>query len=170
MASGTSAVEHVTRIGASPEVVFGYFTDPERLVRWMGAAATLDPRPGGVFRLVFALTPEAAAATSAAVGGLASADLGTNVVLGEFVEVDPYTRIVFTWGYERELFSMPPQASAVEVCLTAEGEETIVRLAHRRLPAPSAEFHRAGWAHYMPRLAVAAAGGDPGRDPMNAGA
>ena len=157
-----TSVEHEVRVAADPEVVFGYFTDPARMIQWMGTAATLDPRPGGVFRLVFHPTPE----VNALFGAEADAD---NVVIGEFVEVEPCERIAFTWGYEREHFAMPPQASAVEVTLTPEGDETVVRLVHRRLPEETAAFHSAGWDVYLPRLAVAAAGGDPGRDPFQAG-
>jgi uncharacterized protein YndB with AHSA1/START domain len=36
------------RIGASPETVFAFFTDPEKLTRWLYDGATVDPRPGGV--------------------------------------------------------------------------------------------------------------------------
>ena len=172
MPRGTDVIEHEVRITASPEIVFAHFTDPARLVQWMGVDATLDPRPGGVFRMVFQPTPEVAqfiAASSGAGGeqGTGDLDLSTNAVLGAFVEVDPYERIVFTWGYEQELFSMPPQSSLVEVSLTAEGEETVVRLAHSRLPEAAAEFHRAGWDAYLPRLAIVASGGDPGPDPLN---
>ena len=157
-----TSVQHEVRIAADPEVVFGYFTDPARMIQWMGAAATLDPRPGGVFRLAFRPT----SMVTEMLGIEAGAE---NVVLGEFVEVAPCERLVFTWGYERELFAMPPQASAVEVTLTAEGHDTVVRLVHRRLPEEAAAFHGGGWDHYLPRLAVAAAGGDPGPDPFAAG-
>lgn len=167
MARGTDAVAHEVRIGASPEIVFNHFTDPVRLVRWMGVDATLDPRPGGVFRMVFRPTADVAAYVASASGAPAGLDLSTNAVLGEFVEVDPYTRIVFTWGYENELFSMPPQASVVEVSLTPEGQETVLRLVHSRLPAAAVEFHRAGWDAFLPRLAITASGGDPGPDPLN---
>ena len=173
MPPATSVIEHEIRIGARPETVFNYFTDPVRLVQWMGVDATLDPRPGGVFRVVFQPTPEVARFMAAASGtegrpAAAGLDRSVNAVLGQFVEVDPYKRIVFTWGYEKQLFAMPPQSSAVEVSLTPDGEETVLRLAHRRLPAAATEFHRAGWHHYLPRLAVAAAGGDPGPDALQA--
>ena len=170
--AGTSAVEHEVRVAARPETVFAYFTDPGRLVRWMGSEATLDPRPGGVFRMVFRPTPEVVQYL-ASTGGLDQAQpprFAENAVLGEFVEVDPHSRIVFTWGYERELFAMPPQSSSVEVSLTADGDDTVVRLVHRRLPDDSTAFHRAGWDHYLPRLAIAAAGEDPGPDPLEAAA
>jgi uncharacterized protein YndB with AHSA1/START domain len=89
----TSVVEHEVRIAARPETVFAYFTDPVKMVRWMGTEATLDPRPGGVCRINV---------------------VGVAPVLGKFVEVDPHRRIVFTWGWEEQLFGMPPQSSAVE--------------------------------------------------------
>jgi uncharacterized protein YndB with AHSA1/START domain len=86
-------------------------------------------------------------------------------MLGEFVEVDRPRRIVFTWGWETAQFETPPQSTLVEVSLTPDGEETVVRLAHRRLKPELVALHRAGWQHYLPRLALAAAGADPGRDP-----
>jgi uncharacterized protein YndB with AHSA1/START domain len=161
----TDEIEHAVTIAASPEIVFSYFTDPAKLVQWMGAEATVDPRPGGVFRLVFEPTPEVAAFIAEAAGS--RDEIVTNAVLGEFVEVDPYERIVFTWGYERELFATPPRSTTVEVSLTPVGKSTQLRLVHRRLPGASVGFHRTGWDHYLPRLAAAASGADPGPDPFS---
>lgn len=155
----TSVIEHEVRIDAPPETVFAYFTDPARMVQWMGADATLDPRPGGIFRLAFDAPEEFFEYVEG------KSFTGPNVVLGEFVEVEPYRRIVFTWGYERRLFTMPPQATTVEVSLVPDGESTVLRLVHRRLPPVASDFHRGGWEHYLPRLEIAAAGGDPGPDP-----
>jgi len=137
-------VEHEVRVAASPDSVFDYFTDPAKMVTWMGTEATLDPRPGGVCRI----NPSGQAA-----------------MLGEFVEVDRPRRIVFTWGWETALFKTPPQSTLVEVSLMPEGDDTVVRLAHRRLKPEAVALHRAGWHHYLPRLALAASGADPGRDP-----
>ena len=137
-------VEHEVRVAASPDSVFDYFTDPAKMVRWMGTEATLDPRPGGVCRI----NPSGQAA-----------------MLGEYVEVDRPRRIVFTWGWETALFKTPPQSTVVEVSLTPDDEGTLVRLTHRRLKPEAVALHRAGWHHYLPRLALAASGADPGRDP-----
>jgi uncharacterized protein YndB with AHSA1/START domain len=145
--SATSVVEHEVRIAASPKTVFSYFTDPVKMLRWMGTEATLDARPGGVCRIKV---------TRAA------------SMLGEYVEVDPHRRIVFTWGWEEELFAMPPQSTSVEVSFIPDGDGTIVRLAHRRLPANAFGFHQAGWEHYFDRLVIAAEGADPGLDPWRA--
>jgi hypothetical protein len=114
------------------------------MVRWMGTEAMLDPRPGGVCRV----NPS-----------------GHALMSGAFVEVDPPHRIVFTWGWETELFATPPQSTIVEVSLIPDGAGTVVRLAHRRLQPGAVAFHRLGWEHYLPRLAAVAAGSDPGLDP-----
>jgi len=136
-------VEHEVRVAASADTVFEYFIDPEKMVKWMGVEATLDPRPGGVCRI----NPSGQAA-----------------MLGEFVELDRPRRVVFTWGWETALFKTPPQSTLVEVSLTPDGEDTVVRLAHRRLNPEAVALHRAGWRHYLSRLARAASGADPGRD------
>ena len=170
----TSAIEHELRIAARPETVFGYFTDPEKLVKWMGAEATLDPRPGGVCRIGFQPIQQQLDAARTAVTGTPDEGLeGLGLVgtmMGEFVEVEPYSRIAFTWGWEQAPFTVPPQSTEVEVSFTPDGDGTIMRFAHRRLPVAAVEFHRAGWDHFLPRLAIAAAGGDPGPDPWQAGA
>ena len=89
-------------------------------------------------------------------------------MIGRFVEVDPPSRVTFTWGWELEPLAVPPQSTAVEVSLTREGDETLVRLTHRRLPPDSVDFHNAGWGHYLPRLVAAASGAEPGPDPWQA--
>jgi len=144
----TSVVEHELRVAARPETVFSYFTDPAKMVRWMGTEATLDPRPGGVCRINVT---------------------GATSMVGQFVEVDSPRRIVFRWGWEEELFDVGPKSTAVEVSFTPDGDGTIVRLVHWQLPAQAVAFHRFGWGHYLERLAIAAAGADPGPDPLRAG-
>ena len=39
------------RIAAPPDIVFAYFTDPERYRLWQGIAVELQPRIGGVLRV-----------------------------------------------------------------------------------------------------------------------
>ena len=140
-------VEREVRVEADPETVFPFFTDPEKIVRWVGVGATLDPRPGGVFYLN-------------TVTGHSFA--------GEYVVVEPHRRVVFTWGYgnfPEEQNPLPPGSSTVEVELVPDGEATIVRLTHR-VPAELVDFHLIGWENYLGRLAIVASGGDPGPDPF----
>jgi uncharacterized protein YndB with AHSA1/START domain len=145
MPSATEPLRHEVRIAAPPEVVFPYFTDPARMVEWIGIAALLDPRPGGTFRV------EAN---------------GRDVVGGEYVEVEPPRRVVFTWGFEGTERTLAVGATRVEVTLEPDGDDgTRLVLLHHDLPAAAREAHRDGWTHYLERLVPAAAGQPPGQDP-----
>lgn len=136
-------IELERRVEATPETVFAYFTDASRYTRWMGTEATLDARPGGIYRV------------KAPHGHYAS---------GQFVTVERPQRIVFTWGWEGDP-EVPPGSSTVEVTFTPVGNATLVRLTHDGLPGPAAfAVHTEGWVRYLDRLAVAAAGGHPGPD------
>ena len=44
----SNSIQRELTIEADPATVFAFFTDPQRLVRWIGASATLDVRPGGL--------------------------------------------------------------------------------------------------------------------------
>ncbi len=142
-ATATGVIERELRIAARPETVFPFFTDPEKLVQWMARKATLDARPGGVFRVDYN---------------------GFDIMRGEYLEVSPPNRVVFTWGWESEGNSVPPGASRVEVTLTADGAGTLLRMVHSGLPEPTVSSHIEGWDHFLPRLAIRSAGGDPGKD------
>jgi uncharacterized protein YndB with AHSA1/START domain len=137
-------VEMERRIDAPREEVFVYLTDPVKYTKWKGMAAELDPRPGGVYRVRM------------------NSD---TVALGEYVVVEPPSRVVFTWGWEGDE-AVPPGSSTVEITLREDGDGTILRLRHSGLPTDeAAASHREGWAMYLERLSVAALGGEPGRDP-----
>lgn len=133
----TTVVEQTVRIDARPETVWGYWTEPERMSAWWGAAAELDPRPGG--------------ACIVAMGG-------GPVMRGEFVEVVPHERIVFTFGWDPTVGApaVGPGSTLVEVTLTADGDGTILALRHTGLPAGARGEHHAGWGHFLARLAVVA--------------
>ncbi|MEM9037473.1 MAG: SRPBCC family protein [Actinomycetota bacterium] len=144
----TDVVELAIHIEATPATVFRYFVDPERLVRWQGIEADIEPEPGGRMRIRI--------------------NQGA-VALGEYLEVVPDERLVFTWGWEGN-DGVPPGSSTVEVTLTPEAGGTTVTLVHRDLPdAQAATDHGAGWTHYLARLQVAGPGGDPGPDALASG-
>jgi hypothetical protein len=52
----------------------------------------------------------------------------------------------------------------VEIDLRPDGADTVLVLTHRSVPDGELQLHRTGWEHYLPRLAVAATGADPGKD------
>lgn len=138
------AVAAEVRISASPEAVFAFLVEPDKMARWMGARLQLEPRPGGVYAV----------------------DLNSRArARGAYLEVVPHSRVVFTFGWEDDP-DMPPGSTTVEVTLEPDGDGTHVRLVHRGIPsAESREQHRSGWQHYLSRLGIAAASGDPGPDP-----
>ena len=137
MPDAIDPVRSEVRIAAPPEVVFPYFTDPARMVDWMGVSALLDPRPGGALRV----EPN-----------------GRDVVLGEYIEVEPPHRVVFTWGFDGTGPLTAAGSTRVEVTLEPDGEGTRLTLLHHGLPEPARDPHAEGWAHYLGRLAPVAAG------------
>ena len=144
MAHEPEEIVREVRIAATPETVFPYFTDADKLVVWKAVRADLDARPGGVFRMD--------------VTGRG------DVARGQYLEIDPPRRVVFTWEWEHAAATQPAR-SVVEVTLSPDGDGTLLRLVHRGVPQEIRRGSAAGWAHYLPRLALAAAGHDPGPDP-----
>ena len=133
-------------IDAPPAVVFEFLTDPKKMIRWMGIRAEIDPRPGGVYRVV----PN-----------------GRDVIRGEYLEVVADSRVVFTWGFEGGGYHVAAGSSRVEIDLTPEGRGTRLRLVHRELPPEARDGHDSGWGHYLGRLKTVSEGGEVGRDPMS---
>jgi uncharacterized protein YndB with AHSA1/START domain len=146
------SVKREVAIAAAPETVWEFLVDEKKVTLWMGETASFDARPGGPYRL-----------------GV----IPGHVASGEFLEVDPPRRLVYTWGWEPGKDGpnpVPPGSSTIEIELVPDGEGTLLRFAHRDLPsADAAESHAHGWDHYLGRLAIAAPGGDPGVDPWLTG-
>jgi uncharacterized protein YndB with AHSA1/START domain len=130
-------------IEASPATVYRYLTESTGWSKWQGETAWLDPRPGGRFSMT----------------------MGNGMMAeGEFVELIPDLKVVFTWGWVGHP-DLPPGSTTVEIVLTEEQSGTRVVLTHRSLPPGEVDQHRLGWLHYLPRLAEAVAGRHPGIDP-----
>jgi uncharacterized protein YndB with AHSA1/START domain len=117
--------------------VWRFWTEPAQIVRWMGDVATLEPWPGGTFRVEYATG---------------------DVVAGEFLDAEKPQYLAFTWGWEEAGSLTPPGSSRVEVILEElEGSRTLLRLRHTNQPAAALENHDAGWRFFLPRLAAALA-------------
>jgi uncharacterized protein YndB with AHSA1/START domain len=151
-------VEVTIHVPAAPADVFPYLTEPARYVRWMGGEARLEPVPGGVYRVAM---PD----------GFAAA--------GTFTAVTRPHLVAFTWGFADDeaashtkgdeatsAGAMPAGSTRVTVTLHAENGGTRLTLRHEDLPSEELRAgHDVAWKTYLPRLAVVAAGGDPGPDP-----
>jgi uncharacterized protein YndB with AHSA1/START domain len=146
--TSTEAVACEMIVEAPPEEVYRWFIEPERLVQWIGGRATLEPRPGGIFR--FEIVP----------GEWCS---------GRYVELTPGHRVVFTWGWESGAIPVPPGSSTVSVSLNPHPRGTLVHLEHTDLLPEARQLHMQGWSRFLPRLAAAVAGRDPGPDPAQNG-
>ena len=130
------------RVAARPAAVYAYLTDSVRWARWQGATASIDAVPGGSFLMTMATGQTAE---------------------GRFVELIPDRKVVFTWGWTGNP-NVPPGSSTVEIDLVPDGDGTVIALTHRGLTPEGRMAHEVGWAHYLPRLASAAEGADPGPD------
>jgi len=121
--AGDSGEVHLeVRVEALPKTVFALLTHPDQLQTWMADLVVAEPRAGGQLR--------------------ASGSLGT--IEGAYLEVIPYTKVVFTWG---GVTGVAPGESTVEFTLAADGNATIVRLRHYGLPRPTVEKHYRLWLH-----------------------
>jgi uncharacterized protein YndB with AHSA1/START domain len=122
-------------IDAQPDTVFAFFTEADKISRWLAADAKTDPRPGGINHQTHHFE-------------------GVDYLLrGEFVELDPPHRLVFTWGFENTEIGVAPGGSTVEVTLTPAGGGTHLRLVHSGLPEPALESHDHGWDKQLGNLA-----------------
>ncbi len=122
-------------IRASQEKTFDAWMNPEHLQHWWRAKESLqtaitevDLRQGGKYRL-----------------GMHDPETGkTHVCFGEFREVSPPHKLVYTWSWE------PPGMEVGETLVTVEflarGDDTELILTHKNFPhAEARESHAMGW-------------------------
>jgi uncharacterized protein YndB with AHSA1/START domain len=125
-------VIHEIVLGAPPEEVFAMFVDPQRLVRWLGLTADLEPQPGGRFR--FEVAPG-------------------QFCEGRYVVVEPTSHLVFTWGWSDPAMGVAVGSSSVEVTLLPADEGTRLRLVHSGLSTGDGRLlHDDGWSRFLVRL------------------
>ncbi len=131
-------------VAVAPAVVYSYLTESSKWARWQGVEATVEAKKGGVF------------AVTMPTGGRAQ---------GEFIELEPDRRVVFSWGWVGH-DGLPPGSSTVEIDLLPAAGGTLIRLTHRGLPPEELGLHTAGWNRYLPRLGSAAEGNRPEPDTL----
>lgn len=137
-------VRREVQIAAPPATVFAFLTDPDKILRWMGTEATVEPHVNGLYLVNVT---------------------NKNRAEGRFTEVIPVHRLAYSFGWQGNE-KIPPRSSLVEIDLIEREDGTLLRMTHSGLPDVEAcAAHEGGWTHYFGRLAVAAAGGDPGPDP-----
>jgi uncharacterized protein YndB with AHSA1/START domain len=125
------------RFAAPPEKVYAAWTDPEKMIHWMGPTgaqrveATSDLRVGGHYAIKMIMTD------------------AEHDVAGVYREVVPNENVVFTWAWK----TMPERESLVTVTFKRDGTGTIMTLQHAQFFDEDArDRHNAGWLGTMERL------------------
>ena len=128
-------------IGASPETVFRFLTEEDKMKQWFGEVVEADSKPGGMFHV-------------------GEKNPNGNHCRGEFVEIIPNEKVVFTWG---GIEDSAPGESTVEIILKSQGESTHLTLHHYNIRLkPSADSFGQGWKeHALPLLKDIAEGKKP---------
>ncbi len=135
------------RFPVSPPQVFRAWTDPDRVKKWFGASpdgpvhVAIDLRPGGRWRF----TEQAD-------------DHGSIGFEGHYIEVEQYSRLVFSWckfsdrrGHETQSTDL----STVEIDLAVDGSGTRMRIVHRALNSHDERIgFGIGWERGMAKLAT----------------
>lgn len=131
--------------------VFAAWTTPADLMRWFGpgpwkvAAANLDLRPGGAWRVRFH----------------SAAENREIEIHGAYREVTPPTRLVFTWASDNPRMNFGE--TLVTVDLADAGGATEVRITHEGFPSePIQERHALGWQSCYDNLEKLLAGKSAG--------
>ena len=138
--AGRPSLTLTRHIKAPVERVFKAWIEGEALRRWFGprdsvsvSVADVDLRIGGRYRIVMQEP-----------GG------ETHRVSGEYREIVPNERLVFTWAWE----STPERQSLVTVVLRPVQGGTDLTLTHAQFFDEAArDRHAAGWGGSLPRLA-----------------
>ncbi|MDN5201905.1 SRPBCC domain-containing protein [Fulvivirgaceae bacterium BMA10] len=108
-------------IKASVQQVFACFTEEEAMLTWHGKEVTLDPVPGGIYRVVFE---------------------NGDVILGKFKEVLPNEKLVYTARYN-------DVDSVVTVNFVGENGGTKVSLKQEFKPDQDISTFQYGWDYFL---------------------
>ncbi len=133
-------IEQRVRIAASPETVWSFWTNAERLCQWWGSSAEVVPEPDGIFRVQMSAEGP--------------------VMRGSYIELQPFDRLAFSFGWENNAPGdlLAPGSTTVEVTLSAVDGDTELVLRHSQMPPTHAADHAKGWALFVGERLPAAAG------------
>jgi len=142
-----SAIENFSltmnrQLNASQQQVYSAWTDKEAITSWFSPSdeiATivheLDLRVGGLYRIEM-LEPNG----------------NSHKIHGEYVVLNPYQQIVFTWEWESEEQTVN---SLVTIDLEEQDGKTNLVLTHDKLASQeSVELHSEGWVACLAQLEI----------------
>ena len=133
----TSTITISRTVPGSPERVFEAWTEVSRLAAWWwpqlaGTTYDVDAREGGQFRIA-----------SPAIGATVS---------GEYTEVVPPRRLVFTWRWQDEGEAASEVEDHVVVTFEPDGDGTLVTVAHTSAEHAPDGGAEQGWNDVLDRL------------------
>ena len=141
MATTTAVKPSLTikrRFNAPPAKVFAAWTDPKKVMGWMGpgeiraVSAESDPRKGGRYHWV-----------------MRAPDGEVHDVSGVYREVVPNQKLVFTWAWK----STPERESLVTIDIKPDGTGSLMTLTHEQFFDEDArDRHNKGWAAAMDQM------------------
>ena len=144
-ADGVGVVRIEDRYDTDIADLWSAITDPDRLARWHGQVEG-ELRPGGAFRVY-----------------LAADDIEST---GRVEVCEPPRRLLVTSRETDESYrkgqGVPPFDAAIEVTLTADGDQTILVLEIRGIPLDKIAFYGAGNQIHAENLAAYLAGRERG--------
>ena len=136
-----TSLEIVRFINVPTDRVYDAWTDPAQLRRWFGPKSvrtrniTADVRVGGSYRW-----------------DLTSPDGEEMSAFGEYKELTPGKKIVFTWQWDDDE-AWENRTSVVTIELSERDGGTELRLKHEQLPSEeSRDRHNEGWNSLLDRL------------------
>ena len=126
------------RFKAAPGQVFAAWTDPQKMMRWLGPAGTIgcevsnDLRVGGRYAIKMIVPDD------------------EHNVSGVYREIVQDEKIVFTWAWR----STPERESLVTVTIKPDGDGSLMTLLHEQFFDEAArDNHNTGWSSTMDKLA-----------------
>jgi uncharacterized protein YndB with AHSA1/START domain len=144
-ADGAGVVRIEDRYDTGIEDLWTALTDPARLARWYGRVEG-DLRPGGRFRTY-----------------IEASDIEST---GRVDACEPPRRLQLTTRETDESYQrgrgVPPYDAAIEVTLTAVGDQTDLTIQVRGMPLDRIASYGAGWQIHAENLAAYLAGQEPG--------
>lgn len=139
--AATVGIELQRRFRASPERVFRAFTQPAALREWWcppgwtAGEIEVDLRVGGAYRI----------------GMNRIGDGGPVAVRGQFREVSPPVRLVYTWRWEGAFAQMPETLVTLE--FDGSQNDTLLTVRHENFTDLGIrQQHRSGWISACDRL------------------
>lgn len=120
------------------EKIWAAWTNPTVIMTWFGSdpkgrvlKAELDVRPGGYFEITFQ-----------------DSDLTQHTCFGIYEEVQPITRLSFSWQWKNE----PGVESFITVLLMSEDKFTRMQFEHKNFGGASKHEYTRGWQNTFSKL------------------